>query len=229
MEHYDSAVLEADTYVGLFLENLVTQGLWDNTVVIVTADHGEDLQEHGYFNHRTVIFDSTTRVPFLVTGGAVPQAWRGERRTDLVEALDIVPTVMDIAGSVPPAGARGRSVWSLLEGRPVASKDKVFQQGVLGQSSVRTATHRLVFQGYRLTDEGYGAHLAADPIDGGSFALFASSEEPREQQDILAANLGLAEELRKAMVEWYSTLDSGVAAKPISPEIQKTLHENGYW
>jgi len=229
LAHYDGSVLMADTFIGLFLESLVELGLWESTVVIVLGDHGEDLQDHGFYNHRSVIFDSTTRVPFVLGGGALPAAWRGTTHYELVDAVDLAPTVMDLAGSVAPAGSRGRSVVALLDGQPVAPKPMVFQQGVLGQSSVRTATHRLVFRGLRLTDERYLETLATAPIDGGHFALYESFRDSRERQDILARAQPLAEQLRGAMVDWYGELQVGTAAESMSPELRKMMQDRGYW
>ena len=88
--HYDSAVLTADTFLGFFFEGLDYLKLWQNTVIIVVADHGEDLQDHGFTNHRAVIQDTTTRVPWILGGGAIPDAWRGTRPPALADAVDLL-------------------------------------------------------------------------------------------------------------------------------------------
>jgi arylsulfatase A-like enzyme len=218
--HYDAAVLTADTYVGLFLEGLRARGAWDDTLVIVTSDHGEDLQTHRFSNHRAVLFDSTSRVPLLVGGGALDPSRRGTVDPTLVSAVDLVPTVLAAAGTVSPAGARGRDVLS------AGDTDAVFQQGVLGQSAIRTATHRLVFSGYALTDPAYGTRLRDEPIDGGHFALY---REPDEQTDVLAEDRATAESLRARLVAWYGTLRPGTERAVVSPEARKMLSEHGYW
>jgi len=227
--HYDASVLCADTYVGLLIDDIMARGLWDDTLIIAMADHGEDLGDHGYYNHRINITDSTTHVPMIISGGAVPPQLRGTRRSDLTDAVDVVHTVMDMAGSVPPAGARGRSLWALLEGRDVPPKDVVFQQGVLGHTSVRTATHRLVFQGYPLIEPDYLRHMTEDSIDGGTFVLFHSAEDPMETRDVLAENLELAERLRGTMVGFTADLAVGTEKMQLSPELQEMLRERGYW
>ncbi len=227
--HYDASVLCADTYVGMLIDDIVARGLWDDTLIIATADHGEDLGDHGYYNHRINITDSTTHVPLIISGGAVPPELRGTRRSELTDAVDMVHTVMDMAGSVPPAGARGRSLWALLRGDELPPKDFVFQQGVLGHSSIRTATHRLVFQGYTLIDPDYLRYMAEDPIDGGSFVLYHSVEDPVETRDVLVENRELAEELRVRMVRLTSQLAVGTERMQLSPELKQMLRERGYW
>ncbi len=227
--HYDGAVLAADTYVGLFLEALQGLGQWRNTVVIVLSDHGEDLQTHGFSNHRAVLYDSTTRVPLLLGGGALPVAWQGRVEEDLTDAVDLVATVMDIAGTVPPAGTRGRSLWALLQGEAVPEKAAVFQQGVLGQTAMRTETHRLVFKGLRLTDPAYGERMALEPITGGHFELYHTAHDREERRDLLPLNAEPAERLRAQLVAWYRSLQRSELRQPMDPEIRATMNRHGYW
>jgi choline-sulfatase len=227
--HYDASVLCADTYIGLFLEALVASGNWSETLVVVTSDHGEDLQDHGYFNHRAVLFDSTTRVPLLLGGGAVPAALRGTRRPELVQAVDLLPTLAEVAGLTVPAGTRGKSWLPLLAGEPGSETDIVFQQGVLGHSSARTPTHRLVFQGASLTDEDYGERLATDPLRAPAFHLYDLRSDPREQLDVLAEQLNVAEEIRVRMASWYSGLDLSTETRPRDEQAIRRLQMRGYW
>ena len=227
--HYDASVLVADTYLGLFVERLQQLGLWEDTLLIVTADHGEDLGDHGYYNHRSGIYDSTTHVPLLLAGGALPAAWRGTRRTELADALDLFPTIMDVAGSVAPTGARGRSLWAELAGSQVAPKPFSLQQGVLGQTSLRTAEYRLVFSGRLLADPAYARFLAEEPIDSGAFALFHTALDPLEQVDVLLDQPEQAQQLRQAAVQLVSGLEQGTSAQTPSPESIRAMRDQGYW
>ena len=101
--HYDSGVFSADLQVGRFIEGLQARGLWENTLVLITSDHGEDLGDHGIYNHRITLTDSTTRVPMLLTGGALPESLRGTMQDGLVQAVDVVPTLLAAADATPPA------------------------------------------------------------------------------------------------------------------------------
>jgi len=226
--HYDSAVLTADTFLGFFFEGLDYLKLWPDTVVIVLADHGEDLQDHGFTNHRAVIQDSTTRVPWVIGGGAVPEAWRGSRRTELADAVDLMPTITDIAGTVPPAGSRGRSLWALLQGE-ADTKNHVFQTGVLGQVSARTTTHRLVFSGLPLDHPLYAEKLRESPIESDFFTLYDSQADPLEQTDIKAAAPALAESLRAALAEWYAGQERSETSQKLTEAQLQALRDGGYW
>jgi len=228
--HYDGGVLSADTYLGIFLEGLAARGLWDNTVIIVTSDHGEDLQDHGYSNHRAVLFDSTTRVPFLIGGGAVPDRHRGTVRRDFADAIDVISTVAGMAGIAMPATSRGEDLWSRLEvPSPDLADERSFQLGVMGHAAMRTATHRLVFSGIALTDPEYLKRMTTQPLLGGNFSLYAAGIGEPEDTDILADNGALGENLRREMVAWYKQLDRGDALKIRDPKVLEQLNERGYW
>jgi len=203
-DHYDGGALAADFYVGALLDALP-----ENTVVIVTSDHGEDLQQHGVSNHRAVIFDSTTRVPFVVLG-------LGEGvREDLVSSADVVPTLMALAGSVPPAGSRGRDLFDST------APEWVFQQGVMGQSALRTETRRLVLEGPLLDDPAY-LDAALDP---GRYRLYDLVEDPLEHRPIE----GDGEALRDAMLGVLADMERSGAREAPSEEVIQAMKARGYW
>ena len=228
---YDSGVLAADTYVGMLIDSLKSSGRWEQTLLVLVSDHGEDLQTHGYSNHRAVLFDSTTRVPFILSGGALPEAWHGQQSDALVSAIDLLPTVAEVAEIETPVGTRGRSLWPLVQGGSVEPRAHVFQQGVTGQTSLRSATHRLVFQspGLRLSDEGYLDRMRSDPLLAGSFSLYHSAEDSLEIKDLISQEPGLAKELRTAMLQWAETLEMATAVHTPSPEATRSMQEQGYW
>ena len=228
--HYDSGVLVADTFVGFFFEGIDHLGLWEDTVIIVLSDHGEDLQDHGFTNHRAVVQDTTTRVPMLVGGGAIPDAWRGTIRTELVDAVDLVPTITDIARTVPPAGVQGRSIWTLLQTDGTQdAKDISFHTGVLGQVSARTRSHRFVFQGTALNDPFYADKLRDTPIDSPDFALYRPADDPLELKDIKEWEPQVAEKLRARMLEWYTGQDRGETSQRLTEAQKQALRDGGYW
>jgi arylsulfatase A-like enzyme len=97
---YDGNLAMADHEVGYLRDELESRGLLDNTVVIVTGDHGEALFEHGHVGHNGQVFEESARVPLIVTlpkafGGA---ASPGARVPGLVDLTDIAPTVLDLFG-----------------------------------------------------------------------------------------------------------------------------------
>ena len=145
---YDGEVAYADAAVGRFLDYLRRRNLYTASTIVVVADHGESLGEHGERTHGTFLYDSTIRVPMLIK---TPSA-HAKRRIDVpVETADLAPTIAAVAGATL-GRVDGRSLLPLIDGaagdadRP-AYTESYYQNVLLGWSplrAVRTARWKLV-------------------------------------------------------------------------------------
>ena len=106
-EPYDAEVAYTDAMVGKLLADLRAAGQLDRTLVIVAADHGESLGEHGERTHGVFVYDVTMRVPWIVWADArVPPS----ASDALVRLIDLAPTALDLLGVAVPPEFEGRSV-----------------------------------------------------------------------------------------------------------------------
>jgi arylsulfatase A-like enzyme len=225
--HYDSGALSADMQVGRFVDALQARGEWERTLLVVVSDHGEDLGEHGLYNHRSTLVDSATRVPTILAGGALPPALRGTRIPGPCQALDILPTFLKAAGAVPPPGLRGRD---LLAG--AAPPEFVVQEGVLPMMAVRTATHRLVVQGIPLATPLVELLIRAAPITAPTFELYDLRVDPGEHTNVLDEQRDVAMALRAALLGWLEQREAvagGAGAPALDPAFREALRSRGYW
>ncbi|MCP3915235.1 MAG: sulfatase-like hydrolase/transferase [bacterium] len=104
---YDGEIAYADAGLGEVLESLRTLGKLDETLVVMTSDHGEGLGEHGESTHSMFIYDATTRVPLIFMHPSLAQR---KRVRGVVSSVDIVPTVLELL-DVPAGGSfDGQSV-----------------------------------------------------------------------------------------------------------------------
>ena len=184
---------------------------------------------HGFTNHRAVLYDSTTHVPLIIAGGALPRALAGTQIDSLVDALDIVPTVMAIAGTVAPAKAKGRDLWTALTTGTALGDHHVLQQGVLGQTSLRNATHRLTFHGLLLTDPNYINTLKTAPLDHKHFALHELTTDPAEEMNLVSDYPDIAAGMRAEMLRRVTALEAATEKTKLDAEALKMLREHGYW
>jgi arylsulfatase A-like enzyme len=114
-----------DESVGALLALFAAAGRLQNTLVIITADHGEEFFEHENRGHKQSLYDEVLRVPLLVVP---PGALAGEapRAIDAqVELSDLMPTVLDFAGLEAPPTVYGRSLRPAVEGQPIESRPVV--------------------------------------------------------------------------------------------------------
>lgn len=112
---YYAMISEVDHHCGRILDELETLGLRDDTIVIFTSDHGEWLGQHGKYGKSYPAHDAVSRVPCLVRWpDGIVEA--GRTVSEIVEAVDIVPTLLECAGIPLAAELQGRSWWPQLRG-----------------------------------------------------------------------------------------------------------------
>ena len=113
--HYDAALNGVDGRIGEFLEKIRKMGLDKNTVLIISADHGEMLGEKGLINHTQGLYEPVLHVPLIVKAPAIPGA-AGLRLKQLVQRIDLMPTILELAGvSRSGLGLQGASFVPLLK------------------------------------------------------------------------------------------------------------------
>lgn len=138
---YDGEVFEADREVGRLLDGLKARGLADSTLVIVSADHGEELGDHGHVGHASTslaatLYQELVQAPLIMRfPGVLP---RGRRAPQLVEGIDLMPTVLDLLRIPRPAGLQGRSMAPLLFDRRAAWPERAFAETTLCGFQCRT-------------------------------------------------------------------------------------------
>ena len=112
---YRGAVAFMDAELGKFFAFLKDARLWQRTLVVVVADHGEGLGEHGEESHGFFVYQATMRVPFLVH---LPFPTAGRRVRSRVELTDVTPTILEAKGLPIPRSVQGRSLLDAVLGRP---------------------------------------------------------------------------------------------------------------
>jgi arylsulfatase A-like enzyme len=111
---YDAEIHYVDRHIGEVLRKLRQRGLWENTIVCVTSDHGDEFFEHGSIGHRSTLFPEQTEMALVLR---VPEEVPpGRRVPDLVRSYDVAPTLLDYCGLAPLAESEGESLRPLLEG-----------------------------------------------------------------------------------------------------------------
>lgn len=130
---YDGEIAYTDKCLGDLLDGLKRMGATDKTVVVLTADHGEGLGEHGESTHTIFIYDATLRVPLIIKApaGLMPAAKKMIKKVpQMVTTLDIFPTIMDLFSIQPDgvslSGLPGKSLLPLVSGGCQALHQEVF-------------------------------------------------------------------------------------------------------
>lgn len=123
---YDAALNHVDSRVGEFLAKLREMGLEKNTIFILSADHGEMLGEHGLLNHTQGLYEPVLRVPLMIRHPGL-QGLAGRRVTQQIQRIDLMPTILDIAGvNSPGLELQGRSFLPLLKDQGAPWREYAF-------------------------------------------------------------------------------------------------------
>src|SRR6202166_428633 len=109
---YNGSIAYVDATVGKLIDYLRNQGLYDNSLIAVAADHGESLGEHGELTHSIFLYDSTIHVPLLLKLPGNRSA--GQRVSATASLVDLAPTLIDSLGQTPPQSMQGRSLLPLI-------------------------------------------------------------------------------------------------------------------
>lgn len=121
---YDANLRRADWAVGEVIRLLRQSDLLDDTILLVTSDHGEAFGEHGFIWHSPAIHDEATRIPLLIR---LPHGDRAARVSPLTQTIDLLPTLFDFLDLPYPADRiQGRSLLPLIDGEADSVNDYVF-------------------------------------------------------------------------------------------------------
>jgi len=219
---YRGEIEYLDANFARLLDELRKLGLYENTLIVLTADHGEEFQEHGGFWHGLTLYDEQVHVPLIVKwagDGARPQ---GDPRGHLVGLLDVTPTILARAGARIPPTLQGVDLVLGAEQRPERNRIVFAEEDHEGNvlRAVRT-------EEWKLIEANPGNPRGLPPQE-----LFQVSEDPGEQRNLSAERADrVAELLRHADAQEQlarSQSLGGAATAELSAAEQEALRLLGY-
>jgi arylsulfatase len=212
---YDANLRWGDWGVGEIVKSLREQGVLDNTLLIITADHGEAFGEHGYIYHAQAVYDEAVHIPLLIR-------FPGKQRltgdvTALTQTVDVLPTILDLYGiPYPRDSAQGHSLLPLLDGAQRSLRDYAF------------ATCEEPWPSYLVRNSNWSLIL----YRGGKLrALYDLRTDPGQLHNVIAEHSKTAAAMTAAFNTFARTqkpgiaqfLSSTAAARPSPPGRQRQM------
>ncbi|MCH8148631.1 MAG: sulfatase-like hydrolase/transferase [Planctomycetes bacterium] len=159
---YDGEIRWTDYYVGRIIDDLARSGLLEQTVVVITSDHGTEFFEHGFKAHRMTLFDEVIRIPLLIR--YPPLIPKGVRIRAQTRIIDLAPTLLELAGLPPATEFMGHSLVSVARKKTVDFDNL----GISELFSVGRAMRSIRTREWKLTDDmvqkqRYYIDLIVDP------------------------------------------------------------------
>lgn len=221
---YAAGVRMSDDGVRDLLSGLHDAGVLDNTLVIITSDHGEELLEHGKIQHGRTLYEELIRVPLIIRppGGMTPP----KRVKDLVEVLDVPATILDFLNLPPFPAAQGESLCAYLDSTPAASKDSVVYSEVdeiVNLYALRSNDWKIIYNPKDIENETQG------------YEFFDLQKDPNERNNLSFETpefdefRGRFESFRKGLDAMSDSLKGSVdMGGELDPELMEALRQQGY-
>jgi arylsulfatase A-like enzyme len=193
LQRYRGEVSFVDEWLGKLLDLLEVEGLRENTIVVVVADHGEALGDHGeYFEHNRTVYEETVRVPMIIHFPG--SEFAVERVATPVGTVDIFPTLLEQLDLPLPEGTDGRSLVPLLRGEEPEARDTYVQSLCEKQALPVRIERRGLLSGKwkftRTTRRSDGARI---------LELYDLSSDPGEATNLADAEVDLAATLGRKL------------------------------
>ena len=223
ISQYDGEIRFTDDQIGLLLANLKRLGIDKNSIVVITADHGEMLGEHDiYFTHMS-LYDENIRVPLLVRyKKMIPR----ERKISYqVKSIDIAPTILEFLGLPRERRMQGNSFFKLIRGKDFTFPEFAYSEHARDKDNfieecVRTSSWKLIY--------------TKDTNNGGTaveyYELYNLTADPGEIYNLAALNWEKLNTLKEKLDNWRrSTLLTTIKQSKEFTEKEKTeLRSLGY-
>ncbi len=222
---YDGEIAYMDSVVGTVIEALKGRGLFENSVIMVAADHGEAFGEHGEKRHGLLLYDETIHVPLVVKLPAEKQA--GLRVNARVGLAEVAPTLLEAAGIVPPAGVQAQSLFPLMNGTDVLAAQtgqakKAFDSGVYSETEY---AHRTLGWS-ELRSWRAGKYLY---VDAPKAELYDQNSDPNSSTNAASGSEAVVQTLEAQLANfWKNTASDQTEKTIIGPAQAESLHALGY-
>lgn len=227
---YDGGILETDRALGRLLDALEERGFLENTLVVVTSDHGEQFWEHNSWRHGQNLYDEQILVPLIVY--LPPRLARelgvepGTVVDEQVELVDLYPTLLDLVGVGRDHPVQGRSLIPLLTGGDHVPRE-AFAENTNVNSFERKAFRSRRFKFVKnIPRSAARKRGVTEPY----FELFDLRRDPAERHDVSERHPEMVRRLEQRMQALRVELDDLDEAVPegLDPDLRKELEALGY-
>ncbi|MBX7219818.1 MAG: sulfatase-like hydrolase/transferase [Blastocatellia bacterium] len=190
LDLYDGEIAYTDFHLGRLFSYMETSGLLNNTIVIITADHGEAFGEHGEYFHGSRPYREQARVPLIVRAPGVEP----HKVETPVASLDIAPTALNFVGVAAPPGFRGVNLLQFARMQTPPTR-------ILVSETPRNLTEPN-FQAWGITDTAHPEWRMIYDAKGNTWELYNLKDDPQERQNLIDERPTEAARLKQAFGEW---------------------------
>ncbi|MEM7200825.1 MAG: sulfatase [Planctomycetota bacterium] len=216
-----------DAQVGRLLAHLRDRDLEENTLVIVTSDHGEEFMRHGWLGHTRTLYEELLHVPMIIS---LPGTFAPRTVDDPVSLIDILPTLLALSPTQDDAGLDGYSLLPYLDGTgaPAAGRAMLGEVSAVPVGKDRFAHERVAFKTSLLA----GSLKVIHDLTNDSWELYDLAQDPEELKDLAESGHPALDGLRENLLAWEEVRapegeDGGTPSALTAEELER-LRQLGY-
>ena len=211
-DRYDAGIAYTDSQLGPLLDELSTPMHRENTLVIITADHGEVLLERNqsFFDHDPYLYREVAHIPLLIRFPGCRGA--GQTRDEIVSLIDVAPTVLSVLEIPPPDSYQGVSLLPLLDGKALP-REQVFLE-CWGKAMLKAVRTR----------EG----MVLDDLVAGNRKFFDVVQDPAERTPLPVPNTESAQRLQAKLDAFLENEGARAEPEALPPGMLQELEALGY-
>ena len=199
--HYAAEIYLVNKWVGYVLDKIEELGLFDDSVVIFTSDHGMFVGEHNRTGKSNIhaedervwpLYEEISHIPLMI---ATPEVAGGQRVSALTQSVDLLPTLMALAGvEKSDLGMHGHSLAPLLTGPSAWPRQYAFSSTFIRNGGPTVTDERWTYL-------AYGEH-------GGAPELYDLQADPQQQQNVIGEHPAVAQRMQKALVDFLDAVET---------------------
>ena len=225
IERYDQEIAHTDMHIGRLLGELKKRGLYDNTIIVFTSDHGEEFGEHGGQYHYT-FYEETLRTPLVIKAPGLEPGWI----KTIVEQIDCLPTILDLLGLPVGDDLPGRNLFSDTprSGPVFFERDRPppwVQRGILDGND-KLFVIELVDTA-KIAVKSRGSYSRVLNVEPGIF-MFDLASDPGETHNLYTESNPRAKELLGLLAGHFAGPGPPVHEVEVDEELNKKLRSLGY-
>jgi arylsulfatase A-like enzyme len=201
VDTYKAAIHYVDTQIGRLIKALKNKNILNNTIVVITSDHGESLTEHGiYFDHHG-LYDETIHVPLIIYDPAIKKA--PACIGGFVQHVDLLPTLFEMIDIDPPIALDGQSLVHLWEKKSASSRPFAYTEESYVQKKRAIRTDRYKYIAAK-DDRGFCKYCKK--VHQGKEELYDLFQDPRELKNLVLQEPEIAKKMAMQLDQFVSQL-----------------------
>ncbi|MEK9177445.1 MAG: sulfatase-like hydrolase/transferase [Patescibacteria group bacterium] len=222
---YDTGIRKVDDELRIFYAKLSSRVDFRNVIFVIASEHGEDLGEHGFVFHRD-LYDVNTRVPLAIV---YPHSVEPRRITTPVSLLDVMPTILSLAGIVPKVGIDGIDLTPLIEGREPEDRDIYIERQPFDEYALVDWPYKYIMRSPKKAitsgdeyDQLFFREIRKNDVTEAD-ELYHLGNDPGEERSLIGVGVSEATSLRARLEEFRNRMSEARSAEPPSDRASDVL------